>query len=319
MPLPAESVSAATAARPSGITWAEHKKTFYLSLVCVVVVILLTIWKLLQKPKKAPTSLSAQSCRFRLVAKTPVNYNTINFRFALPTEKHRLGLPIGKHIVLRKPLEGKEEDQVARNYTPVTSDDELGFFELVIKIYEKPFPGKMGTFLKNLPLQSEVEMCGPRGHLSYLGCGKFEIMRRDTEQNKNLLKSYNIKNVGMIAGGTGLTPMLQIVRDVLKNTSDRTNLCLIFANVREEDIILRIELEALAERHRNFRIYNTLNEPPADWKQGRGFVTAAMIAEQLVGPGPETMVLICGPPPMVKAQEQNLKALKYADDSIFVF
>jgi len=302
----------------SGYSWAEHKQTFYVSLIFVAIVLLLTFLRLRQKPKKAPTSLNEKS-RFRLVRKTPINHNTILFRFELPTDKHRLGLPIGKHIVVRRPLEEKEEFQLSRNYTPVTSDDELGFFELIIKIYEKPFPGKMGTYLKTLPLNTEVEMCGPRGHLSYLGSGRFDIVRRDTEQNKNIPKSYQIRNVGMIAGGTGLTPMLQIVREILKHPTDRTNITFIYANVTEQDIILRSELDELAARHRNFRVYYTLDLPPAEWKHGRGFVTAEMIAEQLVGPGPDAMVLVCGPPPMVKRQEEHLRALKYSDDSIFVF
>ena len=38
------------------------------------------------------------------------------------------------------------------------------------------------------------------------------------------------RNVGMIAGGTGITPMLQLVREVFKNPQDKTNLFLLFAN-----------------------------------------------------------------------------------------
>lgn len=34
----------------------------------------------------------------------------------------------------------------------------------------------------------------------------------------------------MIAGGTGITPMLQLVRQVLKDKSDKTELSLLFAN-----------------------------------------------------------------------------------------
>lgn len=36
----------------------------------------------------------------------------------------------------------------------------------------------------------------------------------------------------------------------------------------------------------------------AGWTGGKGFVTADMIAEHLPPPGPETLVLRCGPPPM---------------------
>ena len=40
----------------------------------------------------------------------------------------------------------------------------------------------------------------------------------------------------MIAGGTGLTPMYQIIKSSLKDPRDRTKLCLIYANVEEDDI-----------------------------------------------------------------------------------
>jgi cytochrome-b5 reductase len=43
----------------------------------------------------------------------------------------------------------------------------------------------------------------------------------------------------MIAGGSGITPMLQIIRDVLKHKSDTTDLTLVFGNVTESDILLR--------------------------------------------------------------------------------
>jgi len=40
----------------------------------------------------------------------------------------------------------------------------------------------------------------------------------------------------MIAGGTGITPMFQIIKSSLKNASDKTRLALIYANVEESDI-----------------------------------------------------------------------------------
>ena len=39
-----------------------------------------------------------------------------------------------------------------------------------------------------------------------------------------------VKKLGMIAGGTGITPMLQLVRQVFKDPEDKTDLWLLFAN-----------------------------------------------------------------------------------------
>ena len=68
----------------------------------------------------------------------------------------------------------------------------------------------------------------------------------------------------MIAGGTGVTPMLQIIRDVCKDATDqvtdvtkfkkhiiiKTNLWLLFANQTEDDILCRTELEHFAKDSR---------------------------------------------------------------------
>ena len=60
---------------------------------------------------------------------------------------------------------------------------------------------------------------------------------------------------------SGITPMLQIVKAVLKDPADTTKVSLLFANQTEEDILLRSELELLAKRHDNFELWYTLDRP----------------------------------------------------------
>jgi cytochrome-b5 reductase len=40
----------------------------------------------------------------------------------------------------------------------------------------------------------------------------------------------------MIAGGTGITPMYQIIKSSVQDPKDTTQLSLIYANVEEDDI-----------------------------------------------------------------------------------
>lgn len=40
----------------------------------------------------------------------------------------------------------------------------------------------------------------------------------------------------MIAGGSGITPMFQIIKSSVKDKEDKTKLALIYANVDEDDI-----------------------------------------------------------------------------------
>ena len=83
----------------------------------------------------------------------------------------------------------------------------------------------------------------------------------------------------MIAGGTGITPMLQIIRAVIRGrpTGDKTEIDLIFANVNKEDILLKEDLDQLAKEDQGFRIHYVLNNPPEGWDGGVGFVTPEMI------------------------------------------
>ena len=113
----------------------------------------------------------------------------------------------------------------------------------------------------------------------------------------------------MIAGGTGITPMLQIIRAALKNPLDRTKLSLIYANVNVEDILLRSELDELAKEHPDrFKVYYVLNNPPPNWKGGVGFVTKDQIERHLPPTDHNIKVLLCGPPPMITAMKSVFAA-----------
>jgi len=83
----------------------------------------------------------------------------------------------------------------------------------------------------------------------------------------------------MIAGGTGITPMLQVARAILRGRSkgDTTEVNLIFANVDEKDILLRGDIDQLVDEDSRFKVHYVLNNPPENWKGGVGFVTGDMI------------------------------------------
>lgn len=91
-----------------------------------------------------------------------------------------------------------------------------------------------------------------------------------------------VRRFGMIAGGTGITPMLQIIRAIVRGRPrnggvDVTEVDLIFANVAREDILLKEDLDALVAEDSGFRVHYVLNNPPEKWDGGQGFVTADMI------------------------------------------
>ncbi|XP_067090497.1 NADH-cytochrome b5 reductase 1 [Osmerus mordax] len=293
--------------------------------VTVGVVLLSTVGIIicyLSKKKKPILTLQDPSIKYklRLIDKEVINHDTRRFRFALPSEEHILGLPVGKHIYLSAHIDGK---LIVRPYTPVSSDDDKGYVDLVVKIYFRnvhpkfPEGGKMSQYLESLDLGDVVDFRGPGGLLEYKGQGQFAIQ----PEKKSPAETKAARSVGLIAGGTGITPMLQLVRAILKDPSDQTSCSLLFANQTEKDILLRDELEELKARHPDrFRLWFTVDRAPEGWEYSEGFINADMIQKQLPVPADDSLILMCGPPPMIQfACNPNLDKLGYRNSQRFAY
>lgn len=264
-------------------------------------------------------ALSKEEFRaFKLIEREEISHDVRRFRFALQHKRQLLGLPIGQHITLRFVDEAGEE--VQRSYTPVSSDDDLGIVDFVIKVYkpsEPRFPvgGKMSQHLDGLKIGESILMRGPRGELDYRGEGKFSIVKGIGKKAET--KQHSVKKIGMIAGGTGITPMLQVIRAILKNPADKTEVWLVFGNQTEDDILLRKELEALPKAR--FHLWLMLDRPPSGWAQGSGYITEETLKQHLPAPDADTMVFNCGPPGMIKSAADKLVTLGFSESQFFNF
>lgn len=58
---------------------------------------------------------------------------------------------------------------------------------------------------------------------------------------------------------------------------------------------------ALAWKHSNFKVLYTVDKGNDDWDGQTGHVTDSMIRSVLPPPVEDSLILVCGPPPMVKA------------------
>lgn len=66
----------------------------------------------------------------------------------------------------------------------------------------------------------------------------------------------------MLAGGTGITPMYQVLCAILRNIRDKTEIILLYANRSENDILLKTELDMLALGHSNrISVHYILSQP----------------------------------------------------------
>ena len=97
---------------------------------------------------------------------------------------------------------------------------------------------------------------------------------------------------------------------------------MIFGNRTVDDILLYEEINELAEDNPDFKIFFTVDiqpTPDKNWKQGVGFVTEKMIKDHMPAPGPDTLILFCGPPPFTDMLSKILPTLGYTEDMMFKF
>lgn len=152
--------------------------------------------------------------------------------------------------------------EIVRSYTPISGDHQPGYFDLLIKAYPQ---GNISQHVASLNLGDKIRIRGPKGAFIY---------------TPNMVRRF-----GMIAGGTGITPMLQIIRAIIRGRGDgdKTEVDLIFANVNVEDILLKKDLDEISQ-DASIRVHFVLNNPPENWTGGAGFVTEEMINVRHFGP-----------------------------------
>ncbi|KAK3004142.1 hypothetical protein RJ639_019169 [Escallonia herrerae] len=238
---------------------------------------------------------------FKLVKRTQINHNSARFRFALPTPTSVLGLYAGQFIRCRGiDREGKE---VIRPYTPITLNSDVGYFELVVKMYPL---GRMSHHFREMREGEYLAVKGPIDRFKY--------------------KPGQARSLGMLAGGTGITPMFQLIRAILENPKDKTTIRLLYANHTFE------ELDLFASKFPNhFKVYYVLTQyhlPTAclniltasggmeRWQQPH---IEEMIQSHCPPPSPDIKILRCGPPEMNKAMAAHLNELGYTKDMQFEF
>lgn len=294
---------------------------------CVVAGVV--IYRFLNSDKKSGSTSKSQlkllkspevKYKVPLLEREELTHDTRRLRFALPSKEHILGLPIGQHVTISTKI---GDDLVIRAYTPVSSDDDKGFVDLVIKVYFKnvhprfPDGGKMTQYLEDLKLGDEIEIRGPSGRLQYLGNGKFSIkkMRKDPPEE------ITVDSISMIAGGTGITPMLQLIRYITKHDTKKIQMALLFANQTEKDILCRKELEEVEAQHSDqFKLWYTVDRAEENWKYSSGFINDQMLKDNLLPPSSNHIVLMCGPPPMINnACIPNLDKLGYDKNNYFAY
>ncbi|PYH44807.1 cytochrome b5 reductase family protein [Aspergillus saccharolyticus JOP 1030-1] len=238
-----------------------------------------------------------------------LNHNTKRLRFEFEDKNAVSGLQVASAILTKfKPVDGKA---VIRPYTPTSDEETPGHIDLVVKVYPN---GPMSEYLHNMNVGQRLDFKGP-------------IVKYPWETNKH-------NHITLIAGGTGITPMYQLAREIFKNPEDKTKVTLVFGNVTEEDILLKKEFEELENTYpQRFRAFYVLDKPPKEWTGGKGFISKELLKTVMPEPKEENIkIFVCGPPGMYKAISGTKKSpsdqgelsgilaeLGYSKDQVFKF
>ena len=248
-----------------------------------------------------------------LSIKRPISSDTRVFTFTLDHPEQAIGLPTGQHLMLRL-RDPVTREAIIRSYTPISSISAVGSLDILIKIYADTLDrpgGKMTQALDQIPLGHYVDFKGPIGKFEYRGKGRCLIGG----------KERFVKRFVMIAGGSGITPIFQVLRAVLQDRDDETRCVVLDGNRQEEDILCREEIDGLVMgNEQRCRMVHTLTKPGDGWKGMRGRVGRELI-EKEVGRRKEegTLVLLCGPEALEMSAKEVLNDLGWRDEDLLFF
>jgi len=243
---------------------------------------------------------------YQLLKKKKLSKDSFLLRYGLPEGRSMLGvkpdIPTCIKVKYQPPAETGHK-ALAKSYSPVSHPSQSDYFELVVKAYPYQEGGGVGKYLCDMEIGSSIE--------AQL---KPERIMHDSP---NVL-GRGWKNIGLVAGGTGIAPLLQVARIALESNGNEENIKvhLLFINHTFEDVLGKDEIEALARDHPdNFFVTYSFTRETEDATGGgnddgacpildgtskanftRGKGDASMAAKALPKPSNsgDTMVLVCG-------------------------
>ncbi|KAK5641911.1 hypothetical protein RI129_010458 [Pyrocoelia pectoralis] len=268
-----------------------------------------TYGSLKQKTDFVPIRITDERCKYTIVNKLAVNYDT----FLLELERldqTKLTVPIGKHIRVFLTVQGQD---LSRSYTPIPN--------VLVKLKSQVFIGdKLCLMIKSYP----------NGALSKYICGK---KKGDVLELSDSLGSFCLKNIEnretflLLAAGTGITPILGVLLFLLERRIRRCkNVTLIFFNKTENDILLRQQLETLQNEDNRLHVEHVLSQSDSKWSGLKGKITNELLRDNInkhltntVYKESDIFTYVCGPAPFTNLAQSLLTGIGFNEEQIHLF
>jgi ferredoxin-NADP reductase len=228
------------------------------------------------------------SYQVKLEAREELAEGTLGFRLEKPAG---FQFKAGQAVVLELLDPPAEEGQKRRTFSLASAP-----FENVLTIATRMRDTAFKRALKALPGGAHMKLTGPIGQFTLADAARPAVF---------------------IAGGIGITPFMSMLRQAARDRSAQL-LVLLYSNRRPEDAAFLGELQELAHQNRGFRLVATMTEmgkSARPWNGETGVVNADLIKRAVDGLA-APLYYVVGPPAMVVAMQETLRAAGVADDAI---
>jgi ferredoxin-NADP reductase/mono/diheme cytochrome c family protein len=208
-------------------------------------------------------------------------HDCVSLRFRLPAGAKLKAKP-GQFMTFSWLLAGKK---VIRSYTISSSPTQSGYIEITPKRMKDGF---VSAFLNDhAAIGLTVEAIGPAGQFYF------------DEQTQ--------KKVVLLAAGSGITPMISILRFFDDRCLD-TEVTLIYTARTHRDIIFETEIERFKKSLPGFNCFIILTRPAPGWEGLTGHIRRDFLAD-IVKIQKEATFFLCGPEPFMNDTTSALKEL----------
>jgi ring-1,2-phenylacetyl-CoA epoxidase subunit PaaE len=214
--------------------------------------------------------------------------------FEKPTEDFQY--KCGQFLTLIIPVDGQE---FRRSYSLCTSPYTDALPAITVKRVEQ---GKVSNYLnQHMKVGDQFDVLLPAGAFT---------PALDTSAKRPYI---------LFAGGSGITPLMSILKAVLSQEPD-SRVLLIYQNRTESSIIFQKQLDQLSQQYSGrLVVRHVLSKPDADWSGLRGRLDGDMVRSLLVEEKDldKAQIFLCGPSGMMHTAEEVLAELGVQKSQVF--
>lgn len=212
-----------------------------------------------------------------------------------PSKNINVNFEPGQFLTVLFDLDGEE---IRRGYSIASSPHELPIVHLAIKRQSDGFAST--HLLDQLKKGEKIKTLPPLGNFTVV----------TNPENKN--------NYIMIGAGSGITPLMAMIKAVLNN-EPKSKVLLVYGNHDEDSIIFKTDIERLQNKHSNFSVIHTLSNANNNWKGETGRISKEQLIvfiKDFLEESEKGEYYICGPTGMMQTAFESLEELNVSKNQI---